>query len=59
MTIHAMPSAEEYIDDLIESFWCGKIGEAEFMELGLEAGMSIGEINDMLQEVRDEDGGLT
>lgn len=60
MTAHAQPIPQpDEVDDLTASLWDGSIGEVEFFECALEAGMSIKEINAILQEVRAEDGGLT
>lgn len=41
---------------LIDGFWAGEFGEVEFTELALDAGMSIDEINQVLSDVREEDG---
>ena len=59
MPAHTNPVQSDEIDELTASLWDGGIGEVEFMELALEAGMGIKEINAILEEVRNEDGGLT
>lgn len=60
MTAHAKPIPQsDEVDFLTEALWSGEMSEETFMELALEAGMGIKEINAILQEVRAEDGGLT
>jgi len=43
---------------LVDAFWLGDVGEVEFVELALDAGMSMDEINQVLNDVREEDGVL-
>lgn len=42
--------------ELIAAFWGGGIGEVEFAEVGLDLGMTLAEIGEVLAEVRAEDG---
>jgi hypothetical protein len=41
---------------IIDAYWAGDIGDVEFTELALQAGMSTEEIGKTLAEVREEDG---
>jgi hypothetical protein len=47
------------LNELIKDFWDGRISEARFAACAIEGGMSRGELNAILQEIRAEDGGLT
>jgi hypothetical protein len=55
-----MPSAQSQpvqseIDELTAAIWDGTMGEVEFFECALEAGMSLKEIEAILEEIRNED----
>lgn len=42
-------------DELIDAFEGGDMGDVEFLELALEAGMDFPEIGEVLERVRSED----
>lgn len=54
--IEARPEIER--GALIDGLWAGDLGEVEFTELALEAGMSIEEIGQTLSDIREEYGVL-
>jgi hypothetical protein len=56
--IDEMPITVNRRDTLIDGLWAGDFGEVEFTELALGAGMSLDEINQTLNDVREEDGAL-
>jgi len=45
-------------EKLIEELWGGTISEVEFTEVALDQGLSLDEINQVLNDVREEDGVL-
>lgn len=45
-------------DELIDAIWAGDMGEVEFTEVALDQGLSLDEINQVLNDVREEDGVL-
>jgi hypothetical protein len=42
--------------ELIDAFWQGDIGELEFWEVGLDVGINIDELAQIIDDVRMEDG---
>lgn len=48
-------AANHPINELIRDFWDGKISEARFVDCCLEAGGDRGEIELILEEIRNED----
>jgi hypothetical protein len=59
MPLHAKPVHSDEVDELTADLWDGRISEAKFTDCALEAGVSIKEINAILEEIRNEDEGLT
>jgi hypothetical protein len=55
MTAHCAITPTTEIDDLTSDLWDGLISEERFTDCALHAGMTIGEINAILEEIRDED----
>jgi hypothetical protein len=53
---HIKPEHTTEVDLLIAGLWDGEIGEVEFFERALETGMSVKQINAVLDEIHDEDG---
>ncbi len=59
MTLHANPLPTDEVDELTADLWDGRISEAKFTDCALEAGMTYQQVNAILLELRNEDGGLT
>lgn len=43
-------------EELIDEFWAGEISEASFIDCAIEMGMERSEIDQVIAEVRAEDG---
>lgn len=43
-------------DLLIDALWNGDVGEVEFLEVSLELGADLGRINQVIDEIKMEDG---
>jgi hypothetical protein len=53
---HIKPEHGPEVDRLIAGLWDGEINQADFAQLALKAGMSVKQINAVLDEIHDEDG---
>jgi hypothetical protein len=45
-------------EEIIDAYWAGDMGDVEFAELALEAGMEAHEVSQVMNDVREEDGTL-
>jgi hypothetical protein len=55
MRTHTKPLYTNEVDELTHDLWEGRVSEERFTDCALHAGLTVGEINAILETIRDED----
>lgn len=50
------PTQFQQYNALVDALWAGEVGEVEFFEVGTDLGASLEQLNQAMNDVREEDG---